>query len=145
MSTVRKPQPVYPWGIPLSGKAGRKAESTFFEGKKAELAPFKKKGRNCAPFFQKRAESAFDWRRQGGIAKIENGGIAGERAELTLFREKRAESALFPEGGKAERNPHWPGATSLRYNMMHYIALTEEFRSELPNGLICQASHSPVL
>ena len=89
-----------PRGIPLSGKAGRKAESTLFEGKKAELAPFKKKRRNDPLFHRKGAESAFYWRRQGGIAKIQNGGIAEKRAELTVFEKKEWNRPFFP---RAER------------------------------------------
>ena len=58
----------YPREIPLSGKAGRKAESTFFEGKGAELAFF----------------------------RIQNGGIVEKIAKLNVFREKEPNRPSSP-------------------------------------------------
>ena len=59
----------YPREIPLiSGKAGRKAESTFFEGKGAELAFF----------------------------IIQNGGIVEKIAKLNVFREKEPNRPSSP-------------------------------------------------
>ena len=104
------PATLAPGEFRLAEKRGGKRNRPFLRGKRRNWPFSRKKGGIIHFSSRKRAESAFYWRRQGGIAKIQNGGIAEKRAELTPFRGKRAESALFPEGGKAERNPHWPRA-----------------------------------
>ena len=106
----------YPRGIPLSGKAGRKAESTHFEGKTAESVLSKKKGRiplfprkraECVPCFQSLGRApgkTLSGRRifDGGMAVKgrnggKNGGIHGGIGRFG-WRNGGAESTM-PNGG----------------------------------------------